>query len=186
MNRKQHSFVTVGITSLFLIFSVLCLVILALLTLGTSRSDLRMSRLALEQTTAYYDACGEVTDFCSELDALLSTSCTQAMDEEAYYKKVNTIVNDIAHSLESSPSPADEVSKTPDQEGGLFFSYDKTSRRICVYASFSENQRLFTELEILFPEKEGDSYLEILTWKTEVQGSWNPDTKQPVFKGEIQ
>ena len=57
MNKKRTSFLSIGIPSMCVIFSVLCLVILALLTLGTSRQDLQTSRLSLDQTTAYYTAC---------------------------------------------------------------------------------------------------------------------------------
>ena len=44
MKQKHTFFVTVGIPSLFLIFSVLCLCVLALLTLGSSRSGLNTAR----------------------------------------------------------------------------------------------------------------------------------------------
>ena len=47
MNKKRTSFLSIGIPSMCVIFSVLCLVILALLTLGTSRQDLQTSRLSL-------------------------------------------------------------------------------------------------------------------------------------------
>ena len=40
MKQKHTFFVTVGIPSLFLIFSVLCLCVLALLTLNRSRTGM--------------------------------------------------------------------------------------------------------------------------------------------------
>ena len=49
MNKNRTSFLSVGIPSMCTIFSVLCLVILALLTLNTSEQDLQTSRIALEQ-----------------------------------------------------------------------------------------------------------------------------------------
>ena len=45
MNKNRTSFLSVGIPSMCTIFSVLCLVILALLTLNTSEQDLQTSRL---------------------------------------------------------------------------------------------------------------------------------------------
>ncbi|MDO4274088.1 MAG: hypothetical protein Q4D16_10485 [Eubacteriales bacterium] len=184
MNRKQHSFVTVGITSLFLIFGVLCLVILSLLTLGTSRSDLRMSRRSLEQTTAYYDSCSNVTDFCRRLDQFLSEAYTETDNKGGYYEKVNTMFNNVPDSLGDALSHTD-VSQASDETASLSFSYDETSRRLSVSAPFSDSQVLQAELEILYPERAGDSYLQILAWKTDQQGSWDPDTKQPVYKGEV-
>ena len=61
MKQKHTFFVTVGIPSLFLIFSVLCLCVLALLTLGSSRSGLNTARYSMEQTEKYYNACSKAT-----------------------------------------------------------------------------------------------------------------------------
>ena len=69
MNKNRTSFLSVGIPSMCTIFSVLCLVILALLTLNTSEQDLQTSRIALEQTTAYYTACSAASSKYQELTA---------------------------------------------------------------------------------------------------------------------
>ena len=65
------------------IFSVLCLVILSLLTLNTSRQDLKNSKLTLEQTTAYYTACStaseeyqELTDYAQQIFARIGMLMT--------------------------------------------------------------------------------------------------------------
>ena len=52
MNKKKNSFLSIGIPSMCMIFSVLCQIILALLTLGTSKQDLQTSQMTLDQTTA--------------------------------------------------------------------------------------------------------------------------------------
>ena len=57
MNKRRTQFLSMGIPSMFVIFSVLCLVILALLTLGTSRQDLQAAQVSLKQTTDYCNAC---------------------------------------------------------------------------------------------------------------------------------
>ena len=57
MKQKHTFFVTVGIPSLFLIFSVLCLCVLALLTLGSSRSGLNTARYSMEQTEKFEMSC---------------------------------------------------------------------------------------------------------------------------------
>lgn len=62
MKQKHTFFVTVGIPSLFLIFSVLCLCVLALLTLGSSRSSLNTARHSMEQTENYYTGCANATE----------------------------------------------------------------------------------------------------------------------------
>ena len=52
---KDHNsfFTATGIPSLFLIFSVLCLAVLSLLTLGNSRSELSTARNSMQQTEDY-------------------------------------------------------------------------------------------------------------------------------------
>ena len=70
MNKNRTSFLSVGIPSMCTIFSVLCLVILALLTLNTSEQDLQTSRIALEQTTAYYTACSAASSKYQEQPTL--------------------------------------------------------------------------------------------------------------------
>ena len=67
MKQKHTFFVTVGIPSLFLIFSVLCLCVLALLTLGSSRSSLNTARHSMKQTENYYTGCASATETVSEI-----------------------------------------------------------------------------------------------------------------------
>ena len=67
MKQKHTFFVTVGIPSLFLIFSVLCLCVLALLTLNRSRTGMSAAQHSLEQTEKYYNACSKATETVTEI-----------------------------------------------------------------------------------------------------------------------
>lgn len=60
---KDHNsfFTATGIPSLFLIFSVLCLAVLSLLTLGNSCSELNTARNSMQQTEDYYNACSQAS-----------------------------------------------------------------------------------------------------------------------------
>ena len=122
---KDHNsfFTATGIPSLFLIFSVLCLAVLSLLTLGNSRSELSTARNSMQQTEDYYNAC-------------------------------------------SQASTVDEEKQT------LLFA-----------ESLSDTQQLTVCLKVLYPEKSGDSLIQILQWKTDTTASWTPDTSQSVYKG---
>lgn len=51
MNKRRTVFLSSGLPSMFVIFSILCMVILSLLALGTSRQDLQTSQLSLDQTS---------------------------------------------------------------------------------------------------------------------------------------
>ena len=67
MNEEKSTLVTSGIPSLFLIFAVLVMVTLALLSYGTSRSDVRLSRNSIDQMEAYYKAAAEATERFNQL-----------------------------------------------------------------------------------------------------------------------
>ena len=54
MKHDRTFFAATGIPSLFLIFSVLCLAVLSLLTLGKSRDELQAANFAIQQTDLYY------------------------------------------------------------------------------------------------------------------------------------
>ena len=72
MNKRRTVFLSSGLPSMFVIFSILCMVILSLLALGTSRQDLQTSQLSLDQTTAYYKACSDATAQYTEREHYLS------------------------------------------------------------------------------------------------------------------
>lgn len=160
MKKKQNSMVTLGITSLFLIFAVLCMVILALLTLGSSRSDLRMSRRSMEQATAYYDACSEATDLCLVVEEFLQTAYEECQDEKEYLEKT------------------EELTK----QG---FLWDIENQILSFHIPFSDTQTLYVEAEVCYPHTADDAFLKLSTWQTQSAGTWIPDTKQSVYTKEI-
>ena len=88
MKPKHSFFVTVGIPSLFLVFSVLVLSVLSLLTLGSSRSSLSTARHSLEQTEDYYAACRKATDNISGIRSSLEQFASASSGEEAYFSRI--------------------------------------------------------------------------------------------------
>lgn len=160
MKKKHTSMVTLGITSLFLIFAVLCMVILSLLTLGSARSDLHMSRRSMEQTTAYYDACSTATDFFLQAEDILRTAYQESEGEKEYFRKVSEL-------------------------GAQGFLWAEDTKRLSVEVSFSDTQVLRGEAIVFYPGGPEGPFLELKAWQTYSTGTWNPDTKQPVFTKEI-
>ena len=95
MKKKNTLFSATGIPSLFLIFAVLMLVILSLLGYGTSRQNLRASTLSLGQTTAYYNACTEATDFYTSLVHTLKKFQTQVKTEDEYSNRLKQKIDEV-------------------------------------------------------------------------------------------
>ena len=157
--KKRSSLVITGITSLFLIFSVLCLVILSLLTLGTSNSDLAMSKRSMEQTSNYYNTCSRASDLCLEMENNLWTLYFDSTDENDFYKKIDTISNE-------------------------HFIWDSSKRQLSLELSFTDSQALLICLDVLYPESDAETCLQVNTWQTIVTGTWNPDNRQHIYQGE--
>lgn len=155
MNKKNRPFLSIGIPSMCMIFSVLCLVILALLTLGTSRQDLRTSQLALDQTTAYYTACSAVSKECEELIDCAKNAYRASDGQEDYNARMKSAAEKYA-----------DASWNPDTQV-LSFS-----------VVFTDEQAIYIEITASGPTPK------ISTWKTISTTDWNPDTRQPVYKGD--
>ena len=64
------------------------------------------------------------------------------------------------------------------------FSWDSTKHTLTFSTEISDTQQLCTVLEFFYPAKNNGSVLEIRQWNTDLTNSWDPDTRQNIFKGE--
>ena len=94
MNKRRTVFLSSGLPSMFVIFSILCMVILSLLALGTSRQDLQTSQMSLDQTTAYYKACSDATAQYTEITEYIRTTAESASDKERYLSQMKNMYQD--------------------------------------------------------------------------------------------
>lgn len=167
MNKKRTSFLSIGIPSMCVIFSVLCLVILALLTLGTSRQDLQTSRLSLDQTTAYYTACSTATQQYSQISDFITSVLTDSSEKKDYLSRMSSIQEEF-----------------PDLAN---LTWTEDTQVLSFTVAFTDTQAVYVEISAPYPSGSSgsgkDFTPEILTWKTITTASWTPDTRQPVFTG---
>lgn len=160
MKHNRTFFAATGIPSLFLIFSVLCLAVLSLLTLGKSRDELQASNFAVQQTDLYYKTCEKATGTVTAIQKQLASDYSQASDSDAYFSLARQLSDDI---------------------DGL--EYDSSSDIISFSEVLSGTQQLSVKLKVLYPSSGTEPFIEILQWKTDNTASWTPDTHQPVYKG---
>ena len=158
MKSSKNTLVTAGIPSLFLIFSVLVMVILALLTYGTSRSDKRLSSDSVERMTAFYEATAAATDLFNDI-----RSC---------------VLSD--HSLPSKEELAGLADKYPDV---IAIDADPDASTLFYEIAFSDSQCL--HVEVSYDAEAEESGLHIDVWDTRTTGSWDPDTTQHLFQGTL-
>lgn len=160
MKHNRTFFAATGIPSLFLIFSVLCLTVLSLLTLGKSRNELQTANFTVQQTDLYYKTCEKATGTVTAIQKQLASDYNQVSDPDAYFSLAGQLSDDI---------------------DGL--EYDSSSDIISFSEVLSGTQQLSVKLKVLYPSSGTEPFIEILQWKTDNTASWTPDTHQPVYKG---
>lgn len=157
--KKQSSFSSIGITSLVLIFVMLCLLTFSVLSLVTARADLRLSQKNAERTSAYYDAENRAND------VLLSViSCIEeykdSPDASVFYQKLRE--------------------RLDGQNGILFTGADSLKYEVLL----DKEQLLSVSLEISYETYDDGSHYRILAWNTVSTHEWESDGSLPLLDKE--
>ena len=157
--KKQSSFSSIGITSLVLIFVMLCLLTFSVLSLVTARADLRLSQKNAERTSAYYDAENRAND------VLLSViSCIEeykdSPDASVFYQKLRE--------------------RLDGQNGILFTGADSLDYEVLL----DKEQLLSVSLEISYETYDDGSHYRILAWNTVSTHEWESDGSLPLLDKE--
>ena len=157
--KKQSSFSSIGITSLVLIFIMLCLLTFSVLSLVTARADLRLSQKNAERTSAYYDAENRAND------VLLSViSCIEeykdSPDASVFYQKLRE--------------------RLDGQNGILFTGADSLEYEVLL----DKEQLLSVSLEISYETYDDGSHYRILAWNTVSTHEWESDGSLPLLDKE--
>ena len=85
---KRHDYSTnIGLSSLLLIFTVLCLVSFATLSLASTYADKRLNEKIVTNTKAYYNACNSAQEKLASIDSALCSLYNSGLSETEYYDK---------------------------------------------------------------------------------------------------
>lgn len=85
MRQRLEYRIGPGMTSLLMIFMVLCLATLAILAYASTRMDSTLTQRNVESSIAYYEASAEAQQVLYDLDAKLQELRTQAGGDTARY-----------------------------------------------------------------------------------------------------
>ena len=162
MNKRRTVFLSSGLPSMFVIFSILCMVILSLLALGTSRQDLQTSQMSLDQTTAYYKACSDATAQYTEITEYIRKTAESASDKERYLSQMKNLEKNFKNTV-----------------------WSRQSETFSLTLDYSDTLALYVEAKAEYAGASTLPDLKIITWKNISTRTWTPDTRQPVYnKGE--
>lgn len=160
---KKRGFPGAGLSTVLLVFVMLCLIVFSVLSLSTAKADLEMSRKVADRTQDYYQAQSKASERLKKIDAVLAK---QYNENKEHYLEV---------AKEALQQETDLTVTEMEGGAGLF----------CVYTELvNDTQQLRVELGIELPEEDADTYVQILGWETEQTGEWNADTGLPVLKKE--
>ncbi|MDO4485006.1 MAG: hypothetical protein Q4C46_00265 [Bacillota bacterium] len=109
MNKrsKQFPFVNIGLSSLLVVFLVLCLTTFALLSLSSAKSDLALSQKLADHRNSYYTASSSAESVLSQLDMLMEESYRNPAGSyiDSVRKGLDKITDaDVSLDTESAPS----------------------------------------------------------------------------------
>ena len=90
MNKQKKGFIHIGFSSILMVFTMLCLVTFATLSLITANSDYRLSLKVAEKTTAYYEADTAARNYLQQLDMALADLYANCDDSQTFLKRLLT------------------------------------------------------------------------------------------------
>jgi hypothetical protein len=92
---KKYEFkVSTGITSILMIFVVLCLTAFGVLSYSAANVDLKLSQKNADSISSYYSAESAVNEKICEIDGIILKARQDGLSGEAYYEAVKTAINE--------------------------------------------------------------------------------------------
>ena len=91
MDKKKNFPMNIGLSSILLIFVVLCLVSFSILSIVSANADKKLSQKVMNRSIAYYNACNEAETMLKDVNDQLHTLYSNAPDDTAYLTEVSTM-----------------------------------------------------------------------------------------------
>jgi len=158
--RGGRAFPSTGITSLVLVFVLLCLLTFAVLSLLSAQADLRLSEKSAARTTAWYEAENASTDVLIALRPILEENA-DAEDADAFYAAVQ---KQAAAQLEVTAPAVD---------------------RLAWQIPLGEQQILYAEIELCWPANTDGQYYRTVTWQAQNTYAWNAEQPLDLMRPDV-
>lgn len=161
MNKKKTTFFSAGISTILLVFVLLCLITFAVLSLATANADYKLSGQTAERVKEYYGAQSEAAGRLKEIDGLLLEQYNNSKDQDEFEEKV----------LQNMSG-----------ENNFQIRNTREGVRITFSQKIGEEKVLEAELAVCYPKQEGDGLYRIQSWKSVPDTRWEPETTLPVMQ----
>ena len=164
MNRKSSkSIISIGTTSIVLIFVLLCLLTFSVLSLVSAKANLSLSQKSADRTAAYYDAENQANEVLfTIIDCLDETvSGNPGITDAEFYETVHSRLNG---------------------EDGIVFTDDQYLE---YQVPLTDEQFLHVGLEISHVAFSDGKHYRILAWNTCSTHEWTPDDSLPLLDEKL-
>lgn len=149
MSKRKYPTINIGSSSMLVVFIILCLITFSVLSVASANNDRKYSEKIADRTTAYYKASNKAEELLSQIDDKLKQVYEQYNAE--YLSQVPDVLTSI-DGIDTSDFPS------------VSFS-----------VPINDTQTLSVSLLIQIPEKEGDTFYTITSWKEISTEVWNGD-----------
>lgn len=143
-----------GLSTIFLAFSMLCIVTFSALALVTANSDYKLSKKVAQKNTNYYAAEKSCYTNIEKIDNELSNIYHSSSTKEEYFKKGEAFLKTLDYGSIDENNPT----------------------HFCFSESLSSNQSLNVCLEISYPEAGHMYFYKILKWQNSTDTELSDDT----------
>lgn len=99
MPKKTQFSINIGLSSILLIFVVLCLISFGILSFVSANSDLKLSQKVLTRTSKYYETCNVAEEMLADVHRQLLEAYLCCNSEEAFWNKIQKIPVSYSYSI---------------------------------------------------------------------------------------
>lgn len=156
---SSQSAISIGTTTIVLIFVLLCLLTFSVLSLVSARANMRLSQKSADRTTAYYEAENASSDILIQVTESVQ-KCLNTSDENTFFKKIRT-------ELEG--------------KNGICFTDDET---LTWTVPLAQNQYLRAEVKLSYQPFSNGNHYRIIAWNTCTDYDWGADQSLPLLEND--
>lgn len=149
MSKRKYPTINIGSSSMLVVFIILCLVTFSVLSVASANNDRKYSEKIADRTTAYYEASNKAEELLSQIDDKLKQVYEQY--NAGYLSQVPDVLTSI-DGIDTSDFPS------------VSFS-----------VPINDTQTLSVSLLVQTPEKEGDTFYTVTSWKEISTEVWDGD-----------
>lgn len=160
-DKKQPSFVNISLSSLMVVFLVLCMGTFSILSLSSAKSDYTLSEKLAVHRTAYYEASGKAEQILSQIDTLLEETYLSSSKVSKDISRQDTYISDVFQLFQGYQVNETNVT-AQNEENELILSYE---------VPLDQEQALCVRLKVTDPANTAQ-YYDILTWQVISVTEW--------------